>query len=108
MKLENLEKAYQMRPEARGTVKVLMDTRGPEIRTGYFKVYNSKKVLEAGQEFKLVTDYSVKGDENHVAITYSRLPKDITRHQGGPADLGAGRHCHSRRHVDGRRLRYVQ
>ncbi|CAK0807701.1 unnamed protein product [Prorocentrum cordatum] len=41
------------------------------------EVYNSKKVLEAGQEFKLVTDYSVKGDENHVAITYSRLPKDI-------------------------------
>jgi pyruvate kinase len=77
MKLENLEKAYQMRPEARGTIKVLMDTKGPEIRTGYFQVYNSKKVLEAGQEFKLVTDYNVKGDETHVAITYSKLPKDV-------------------------------
>lgn len=77
MKLENLEKAYQMRPEARGTIKVLMDTRGPEIRTGYFQVYNSKKVLEAGQEFKLVTDYDVKGDETHVAVTYPKLAQDV-------------------------------
>eukprot|EP00401_Gymnodinium_catenatum_P053589 CAMPEP_0117562848 /NCGR_PEP_ID=MMETSP0784-20121206/55182_1 /TAXON_ID=39447 /ORGANISM="" /LENGTH=404 /DNA_ID=CAMNT_0005360459 /DNA_START=72 /DNA_END=1286 /DNA_ORIENTATION=+ len=77
MKLANLEKAYEMRPEARGKVKVLMDTRGPEIRTGYFEVYNSKKVLKAGQDFKLVTDYSFKGDENAVAITYKHLPRDV-------------------------------
>jgi len=77
MKLANLEKAYQMRPQARGQVKVLMDTRGPEIRTGYFEVYNSKKVLKAGQNFKLVTDYSYKGDENSVAVTYPHLPRDV-------------------------------
>lgn len=77
MKLANLEKAYQMRPDARGTIKVLMDTRGPEIRTGTFEVYNSKKMLKAGQDFKLVTDYSHKGDENSVAITYPHLPRDV-------------------------------
>eukprot|EP00971_Amphidinium_carterae_P336793 6473338-Amphidinium_carterae.1 len=27
-----------MRPEAKDRVKILMDTRGPEIRTGYFEV----------------------------------------------------------------------
>jgi len=77
MKLANLEEAYKQRPEARGKIKVLMDTRGPEIRTGYFEVYNSKKQLKAGQSLKLVTDYSFKGDENAVAVTYKDLPKDV-------------------------------
>jgi len=78
MKLANLEKAYEMAPEFKGTVKVLMDTRGPEIRTGTFKVYNSKKELKAGQDFKLVCDdYSMKGDESAVAITYSELPGSV-------------------------------
>merc|ERR1719382_1911311 len=77
MKLANLEKAYELRPEFKGKVKVLMDTRGPEIRTGTFEVYNSKKELKAGQELKLVTDYSVKGDESQVAITYKQLPRDV-------------------------------
>jgi pyruvate kinase len=78
MKLANLEKAYEMAPEFKGTVKVLMDTRGPEIRTGTFEVYNSKKELKAGQDFKLVCDdYSMKGDESAVAITYSELPGSV-------------------------------
>merc|ERR1719379_653222 len=77
MKLANLEKVYEMKPELRGKVKILMDTRGPEIRTGTFEVYNSKKELKAGQELKLVTDYSVKGDESQVAITYKQLPRDV-------------------------------
>jgi len=78
MKLANLEKAYEMAPEFRGTVKVLMDTRGPEIRTGTFAVYNSKKELKAGQDFKLVCDdYSMKGDESAVAVTYSELPGSV-------------------------------
>merc|ERR1719463_979787 len=77
MKLANLEKAYEMRPEFRGKVKILMDTRGPEIRTGTFEVYNSKKELKADQELKLVTDYTVKGDESKVPITYQQLPRDV-------------------------------
>jgi len=81
MKLANLEKAYEMRPEFRGKVKVLMDTRGPEIRTGMFEVYNSKKELKAGQDFKLLCgDYQgnlKKGDESQVAITYDKLPSSV-------------------------------
>ena len=37
-----------MAPEFKGKMKILMDTRGPEIRTGTFEVYNSKKELKAG------------------------------------------------------------
>merc|ERR1719386_576732 len=78
MKLANLQKAYEIRPEFKGKMKVLMDTRGPEIRTGTFEVYNSKKELKAGQDFKLVCDdYSMKGDESAVAITYSELPGSV-------------------------------
>ncbi|CAE8592099.1 unnamed protein product, partial [Polarella glacialis] len=62
---------------ARGTIKVLMDTRGPEIRTGTFAEANTKKNLKAGQSFKLLTDYSRKGDENEVAITYPQLARDV-------------------------------
>ena len=46
MKLANLEKAYQLKPHLRGKVKILMDTKGPEIRTGQFAVYNSKKEMQ--------------------------------------------------------------
>jgi hypothetical protein len=82
MKLANLKKAYELAPEFKGKIKVLMDTRGPEIRTGTFEVYNSKKELRAGQEFKLVcNDYSVKGDESMVAITYAELPKQVKEGQ---------------------------
>jgi len=75
MKMDNLKKAYEMRPDLEGKVQVLMDTRGPEIRTGKFAVYNSKKELKAGQDFRLVCDdYETLGDETKVAITYSKLP----------------------------------
>merc|ERR1719183_919551 len=78
MKLANLMKAYEMKPQFKGKVKILMDTKGPEIRTGKFEVYNSKKKLQAGQSFKLMCgDYNVKGDETKVSITYSKLPRDV-------------------------------
>merc|ERR1712129_219546 len=78
MKVANLKKAYEMVPEYKDTVKILMDPRGPEIRTGKFEVYNSKKELKAGQDFKLMCgDYSKKGDESAVSITYSKLPGSV-------------------------------
>jgi len=78
MKVANLMKAYEMKPQFKGKVKILMDTRGPEIRTGKFEVYNSKKQLKAGQSFKLMCgDYNVKGDETKVSITYSKLPSAV-------------------------------
>lgn len=78
MKVANLQKAYELAPEFKGKIKILMDTRGPEIRTGKFAVYNSKKELKAGQDFKLIcNDYSALGDESMVAITYAELPSAV-------------------------------
>jgi len=80
-KLNNLQKAYELRPDLEGKVKLLMDTKGPEIRTGMFEDGPAKKHLAAGQPFRLLTDnYDANlrvGDDSKVAITYSDLPKAV-------------------------------
>ena len=55
---------------------VLLDTKGPEIRTGMLK--DGKPVLmEAGREVTLHTDYSLLGDERNIAMSYKKLPEDV-------------------------------
>jgi pyruvate kinase len=58
-------------------VAILLDTKGPEIRTGFFKEAGSKISLTAGQELKLVTDYEFKGDNTCIAISYAKLPTAV-------------------------------
>ena len=66
-----------LREELNIPVAMLLDTKGPEIRTGLLK--DGKKVhLEAGNEFVLTTgDYI--GDEHKVAITYDTLYRDVKK-----------------------------
>jgi len=54
-------------------VAILLDTKGPEVRTGTFKA--GKVELKAGQMFTL-TSRPVDGDENIVSITYTDLWRD--------------------------------
>ena len=57
-------------------VAVLLDTKGPEIRT--VKLENGNDVLlTAGQEFILSTDQTIVGDNTIVAVTYENLTKDL-------------------------------
>ena len=57
-------------------VAILLDTKGPEIRT--VKLESGKDVmLSAGQEFTLTTDTSVIGDNTRVAVTYAGLCEDL-------------------------------
>lgn len=57
-------------------VAVLLDTKGPEIRT--IKLENGDDVmLEAGQEFTITTDKAVVGNKNIVAVTYEGLTADL-------------------------------
>lgn len=55
-------------------VAVLLDTKGPEIRTRDLK--QSEVELKAGETFILTTE-DILGDEKKVAVTYSDLPKDV-------------------------------
>jgi len=58
-------------------IAILLDTKGPEIRTGFFKEAGSKVELKAGQDLKLVTDYEFKGDNTCIAISYPKLPQSV-------------------------------
>lgn len=56
-------------------VAVLLDTKGPEIRT--MSLENGDVLLEAGQTFTLTTDQSVVGNKERVAVTYENFAKDL-------------------------------
>jgi pyruvate kinase len=57
-------------------VAILLDTKGPEIRT--VKLADGKDVqLTAGQEFTLTTDQAIIGDNTKVAVTYADFAVDL-------------------------------
>lgn len=74
---QRVDMIKNVREELNVPVAMMLDTKGPEIRTGLLK--NGKKVmLEAGNSFVLtVGDYV--GDEQKVAITYEGLYKDVKK-----------------------------
>jgi len=57
-------------------VAVLLDTKGPEIRTVKLEGGNDV-LLTAGQEFILSTDQTIVGNNTIVAVTYEDLTKDL-------------------------------
>ena len=64
----------KIREEENKPIAILLDTKGPEIRTGVLK--DGKKVqLEAGETFTLTTD-EIVGDNKIVSITYKGLVED--------------------------------
>lgn len=67
----------QLREELGTNTAILLDTKGPEIRTG--KLKDGKKVtLENGAAFTLTTE-EIEGDGTKVSITYTGLPEDVDR-----------------------------
>ena len=57
---------------------VLLDTKGPEIRSGFFANGKSKIDLVKGETLILTTDYSFLGDSTKLACSYDSLPKSVT------------------------------
>ena len=53
---------------------VMLDTKGPEIRTGNFK--EGKVILEEGQTF-ILTSKDLEGDNTISSITYKMLPAEL-------------------------------
>jgi pyruvate kinase len=51
----------------------MLDTKGPEVRLGYFK--DGKAELEKGQDFTL-TIRDIQGDSTQCSITYKELPDE--------------------------------
>ena len=69
-----LERVKRVREELGLPVALLLDTKGPEIRTGEFE--KGKVELKKGQTFVLTTE-DVLGNEGKVSITYKNLVKDV-------------------------------
>lgn len=65
----------KIREEEKKPVAILLDTKGPEIRTGILK--DGKKItLKEGETFTLTTE-DIVGDNKRVSITYKGLVQDI-------------------------------
>lgn len=55
-----------------------MDTKGPEIRSGFFADGAKKINLVKGETLVLTTDYEFKGDSKKLACSYKALPTSVT------------------------------
>ena len=65
----------KIREEEKKPVAILLDTKGPEIRTGLLK--DGRKIkLKSGEKFTLTTIETI-GDETGVSITYAGLVEDV-------------------------------
>ena len=74
---QRMDMLKQLREEERTNTAILLDTKGPEIRTGLLK--DGKKVqLTTGSAFTLTID-EVQGDCNKVSITYPGLVEDVDK-----------------------------
>jgi len=73
--VKRIREAQAKRPDKK--VAILLDTKGPEIRTGFFKDGAKTIDLVKGKELKIVTDYNYKGDSGCIAVTYKNLPRDV-------------------------------
>jgi len=70
-----MDMVKKLRKEEKVPVAILLDTKGPEIRTGVLK--EGKKVtLETGGTFTLSTK-EIEGDHTRVSITYPGLIDDV-------------------------------
>lgn len=65
----------EIREEVEQPIAILLDTKGPEIRTGLLKE-GKKVILEEGATFTLTTK-QIEGDSERVSITYEGLTEDL-------------------------------
>jgi len=69
-KLLRIREAVARNPQF-GNTAILLDTKGPEIRTGFLST--PKIELKAGNKIKLTSDYTVKGTPDLLALSYEHL-----------------------------------
>ena len=72
-----MERIRQAAANKMRNVAIMLDTKGPEIRSGFF-ANNVKKVdLIKGGTLVLTTDYHFKGDAHKLACSYAALAKSV-------------------------------
>lgn len=74
---EKTEDIIRIRKEQDLPIALLLDMKGPEIRTGMlYTGKNTKIQLKDGQKFTLVNE-DITGDEEKVSVTYKELYNDV-------------------------------
>jgi pyruvate kinase len=74
MCVDNLREALKKRPDKH--CAIMLDTTGPEIRTGINKEGKPIKLVK-GQSLEIVTDYSIEADNTRIACSYKSLPESV-------------------------------
>lgn len=72
-----LERVRQAAQNKKHNVSILLDTKGPEIRSGFFKEGIEKINLVKGEQIVLTSDYTYKGDETKLACSYDKLAESV-------------------------------
>ncbi|MBR6720313.1 MAG: pyruvate kinase [Clostridia bacterium] len=71
-----MDEVKKVREELKRFVPIMLDTKGPEIRTGSLKDGMAK--IKAGQKFVLTTE-NIEGDNERVSVTYKNLPGELRK-----------------------------
>lgn len=72
---ERIRKVREICSKKGKYVGIMLDTKGPEIRTKSFK---DKVMLIQGNKFIIHTKGDIEGNERECAVTYENLYKDVT------------------------------
>ena len=73
-----LERLRNVAKRKHRNIAILMDTKGPEIRTGFFSGSDTKTIhLVKGDTITLTSDYTFKGDATKLACSYPSLAKSV-------------------------------
>lgn len=73
---KRVDKFKKIRDEIGLPIPLLLDTKGPEIRTGNFKA--GQVTLKENDEFVFINE-DILGDETKCTLTYKELYKDVQR-----------------------------
>lgn len=74
---ERMNLLKKVRKELKLPIAILLDTKGPEIRTGLLEG-GQKVYLEEGSQFTLTTE-TIVGNEHRCSQTYKDLPQDVKK-----------------------------
>lgn len=72
---DRIARLKKIRKDAGIPIALMLDTKGPEIRTGVLT--EGKVTLEEGKNITLTTE-QIDGDANRVSVSYAGLPNDLS------------------------------
>ena len=74
---EKIEMIKKVRAKLNKPVAILLDTKGPEIRTGILETGDEKVTINEGQTFTFLNE-DVIGNNEKTSVSYKELYKDVT------------------------------